>query len=106
MTIAGFSKSWLSSAVESGSRQDLGSIISVSSTSFSEYDPLSGSEFSSSWPEGVPSVSKSVGSSMVAPFLLRGQCNQISSSAHSSVVRRHVELFGHLVLLPATTRSW
>ena len=31
-------------------------------------------------------------------LLLRGLRNQISSSAHSSVVQGHVELFCHLVL--------
>ena len=31
-------------------------------------------------------------------LLLRGLRNQISSSTHSGVVQRHVELLGHLVL--------
>ena len=38
-------------------------------------------------------------------LLLRGLCNLISSSAHSSVVRGHVELFRQLVLLPVVDKK-
>ena len=38
-------------------------------------------------------------------LLLRGLRNQISSSAHSGVVRGHIELFRHLVLSLVVTRS-
>ena len=37
--------------------------------------------------------------------MLRGLRNQISSTAHSGVVRGHVELFRHLVLSLVVTRS-
>ena len=38
-------------------------------------------------------------------MLLHGLHNQISSSAHSGVVRGHIELFRHLVLSLVVTRS-
>ena len=38
-------------------------------------------------------------------LLLHGLHNQISSSAHSSVVRRHVEQFGHLVLITSDDKK-